>query len=95
MTTPNVLQGFKEIPKTKYANIPLGSYVRYFKSGELRYGGFLKVMKQPDYMILFNYNKKVSWSVQFKDPSLHVWVRTIKPKATNQSRKKHTQKLVI
>tara|TARA_Y100000389_G_scaffold164614_1_gene168438 strand:- start:36731 stop:37006 length:276 start_codon:yes stop_codon:yes gene_type:complete len=91
MTTLNALKGFKEIQKTKYANIPLGSYVRYFKNGELRYGGFLKVMKYPDYMVLFNYKKKVSWSVQFKDPSLHVWVKKLKPKPTNQQSRKKTQ----
>jgi hypothetical protein len=76
MSSVDVLKGFKEIKPLKYEKIPLGSYVRYFKDGVLRYGGFLKVMRHPKYMVLINYNKKVSWSVQFKDPSLHVWVRS-------------------
>lgn len=82
----SVLNGFREIKPTKYASIPLGVYVRYFKDGELKYGGFLKVMKHPDYMVLFNYNKKVSWSVQLKDPSLHVWI-----KDPNKPEKKKTE----
>ena len=80
----NVLNGFREVKPTKYASIPLGAYVRYFKDGELKYGGFLKVMRFPDYMVLFNYNKKVSWSVQLKDPSLCVWVRKKTTPATTK-----------
>lgn len=82
MSNKNILKGFKEIKPSKYIKIPIGSYVRYFKDGVLRYGGFLKVMRHPDYMVLINYHKKVSWSVQFKDPSLHVWVREKKEKTS-------------
>ena len=75
MNKSELLKGFKEVKPLKYSKIPIGSYVRYFKDGSLKYGGFLKLMKFPDYMVLINFKKKVSWSVQFKDPSLCVWVR--------------------
>lgn len=82
--TPDILKGFKEVKPTKYHKIPPGSYIKYFKDGALRYGGFLKIMKFPDYMVLVNFQKKVSWSVQFKDPSLHVWVREPSKKTTKK-----------
>ena len=84
LKTPKVLEGFKEVKPAKYASIPIGVYVRYFKDGELRYGWFLKVMSHPDYMVLYNNRKKVSWSVQLKDPSLHVWIRDYRKDSTYQ-----------
>jgi hypothetical protein len=80
MSQKDILKGFKEVKPKKYDTIPIGSYVRYFKDGSLKYGGFLKLMRHPDYMVLINFQKKVSWSVQFKDPSLRVWVRVPAPK---------------
>jgi hypothetical protein len=92
LKTPKLLDGFKEVKPTKYASIPIGVYVRYFKDGELRYGGFLKVMSHPDYMVLYNNRKKVSWSVQLKDPSLHVWIRDYRTGSTYQEPVKKPKK---
>jgi hypothetical protein len=92
LKTPKLLDGFKEVKPTKYASIPIGVYVRYFKDGELRYGGFLKVMSHPDYMVLYNNRKKVSWSVQLKDPSLHVWIRDYRTDSTYQEPVKKPKK---
>ena len=97
LKTPKMLDGFKEVKPTKYASIPIGMYVRYFKDGELKYGGFLKVMSHPDYMVLYNNRKKVSWSVQLKDPSLHVWIKDYRKQSTSEEEprpkpKKETKK---
>jgi hypothetical protein len=86
-----LLKGFQEIKPDKYNTIPLGVYVRYFKNGELKYGGFLKVMKHPDYMVLLNLKTRATWSVQLKDPSLHVWIRDYNPQKTTEMNKHKKQ----
>lgn len=71
-----LLKGFKEVRPAKFKNIQVGDRVRYIVDKELRKGGVVKFVKYPDYIVLTNYSKGVSWSVQLKQPSLHLWIKT-------------------
>lgn len=71
-----LLKGFKEVKPSKLKNIKVGDRLRYFVDKELRKGGIVKFVKYPDYIVLANYAKNVSWSVQLKQPTLHIWIKT-------------------
>jgi hypothetical protein len=72
----SLLDGYKEVKPTQLKNIQVGDCIRYIVDQELRKGGFVKFVKYPDYIVLVNYGKGVSWSLQLKQPSLHVWIKT-------------------
>lgn len=77
MNRKQLLKGFKEAKSSQQLkNIKVGDFVRYFVNQELRKGGLVKFVSYPDYIVLANYTKKVTWCVQLKQPSLHIWVKS-------------------
>ena len=70
------LVGFKEIKGTQIKKIKVGDLIRYFSNQQFRLGGLVKFVKYPDYIVLANYSKNVTWSVQLKQPFLRLWIKT-------------------
>ena len=70
------LVGFKELKANQLKKINVGDLIRYFSNQEFRMGGLVKFVKYPDYIVLANYSKNVTWSVQLKQPFLRVWIKT-------------------
>lgn len=79
----NRLEGFKELKQVKqWSHLQQGDFVRYFVGCEMRHGGHVKYNSFPDYIVLVNYARRVSWSVNLKQPNLRLWV---KPRAQQQA----------
>lgn len=70
------LVGFKEIKGNQIKKIKVGDLIRYFANQEFRMGGLVKFVKYPDYIVLANYAKNITWSVQLKQPYLRLWIKT-------------------
>ena len=70
------LEGYNRLKSSQFKTIEPGDYIRYSVNGEFRGGGRVKMIKFPDYLICMNVIKNVSWSVQLKDPTIMIWVKT-------------------
>jgi hypothetical protein len=70
------LINFKELKANQIKKIKVGDLIRYFSNQEFRMGGLVKFVKYPDYIVLANYSKNVTWSVQLKQPFLRLWIKT-------------------
>ena len=82
----HLLEGFKPLKPSKYNTIKINDYIRYFSNNELKYGGFVKFLDlEKNYVVLINYNKNFSWSVQLNNPTIKMFIRT---KASSEARKK-------
>ena len=71
------LKGYKKCKnKGEIENIVPGDWVRYITNNEFRGGGIVKINKYPDYVVLMNPIKKVTWCMQVKsDPTLTVYIK--------------------
>lgn len=70
----DLLKEYKEINKKQFGQIEPKDTVKYAVDGQLRYGGVvLKADKQ--YILLKNFAKKVSWSVDLTQPNLRVFLK--------------------
>lgn len=70
------LEGYKRLRSNQFKTLVSGDNIRYSINGEFRGGGKVKMVKFPDYLICMNVIKNVSWSVQLKDPTIMIWVKT-------------------
>ena len=70
------LEGYKRLKSNQFKTLASGDNIRYSINGEFRGGGKVKLVKFPDYLICMNVIKNVSWSVQLKDPTIMIWVKT-------------------
>ena len=87
----HLLEGFKSLTPLKYSNIKINDYIRYFNNNELKYGGFVKFINlEKNYIVLINYNKNFSWSLQLNDPKIKMFIRT---KASVDAKKKEMAKI--
>lgn len=69
------LDGYKEVSVRNYKNLQPGQRIKYSINNELRYGGYVAKNMFPDYLVLLNVNKKITWSMQFKEPTLKVYIQ--------------------
>tara|TARA_Y100000389_G_scaffold201059_1_gene242854 strand:+ start:3408 stop:3788 length:381 start_codon:yes stop_codon:yes gene_type:complete len=70
------LEGYTRLKNNKFKTLEPGDNIRYSINGEFRGGGRVKMVKFPEYLICMNVIKNVSWSVQLKDPTIMIWVKT-------------------
>lgn len=70
------LEGYKRLKSSQFKTLETGDSIRYSINGQFRGGGKIKLVKFPDYLICMNPIKHVSWSVQLKDPTIIIWVKT-------------------
>jgi hypothetical protein len=75
---PTVLTDFKKVRLDKIKDLQVGDLIKYSVNRELRHGGKLHKNMFPKYIVLANYQKKVTWSVQLTEPSLILYVKTKK-----------------
>lgn len=69
---------FKKVRLDKIKDLQVGDLIKYSVNRELRHGGKLHKNMFPKYIVLANYQKKVTWSVQLTEPSLILYVKTKK-----------------
>lgn len=69
------LKGYQLVKKPE--NIKPGDHVRYFVDNMFRSGGTVKLNKYPSYLVLINPVKKVTWCVQYKNPTLKIYVKQL------------------
>jgi len=69
------LIGYDSLPLNKIKNILPGDDIRYMSNNKFRCGGRVKANNYPNYIVLLNVYKKVSWCVQLSDPTLKIWIR--------------------
>lgn len=79
LKTTNLLKDFVKLNPRKYNTIKPNDFIKYFSNGELKYGGFVRQYEPlKKYVVLANYNLKVTWCVQLADPSVVVYIKTKK-----------------
>tara|TARA_B100001996_G_scaffold381517_1_gene371102 strand:- start:670 stop:1002 length:333 start_codon:yes stop_codon:yes gene_type:complete len=71
------LKGYKKCKsKIEIEKFVPGDRVRYITNNEFRGGGIVKLNKYPDYVVLMNPIKNVTWCMQIKsDPTLIVYLK--------------------
>jgi hypothetical protein len=72
---PAVLKEFKRVKPDRISSLKVGDLVKYSIDKELRHGGMLHKNMFPKYLVLANYQKKVTWSVQLTEPTLILYVK--------------------
>ena len=72
---PSVLKDFKRVRPDKICELKVGDLIKYSVNKELRHGGMLHKNMFPKYLVLANYQKKVTWCVQLTTPSLILYVK--------------------
>ena len=84
------LNGYKRLKNNQFKTLEPGDSIRYSIDNQFRGGGKVKLVKFPDYLICMNPIKHVSWSVQLKDPTIMIWVKT---KESQQQEKDEKDKI--
>ena len=72
----NVLDGFSKVRPNKIKDLKPGDLIKYYSDNTLKHGGVLSRNKYPDYLVLINYSKHVTWCVQLTNPTLTLFVKT-------------------
>ena len=80
------LKGYTQVIPSKLKDIKPGDDIRYMSNSAFKSGGRIKANKFPEYLVCMNVFKNLSWCIQFRDPTLKVWVKT------TETRKKETDK---
>ena len=80
------LKGYTQVTPAKLKDIKPGDDIRYMSNNAFKSGGRIKANKFPEYLVCMNVFKNLSWCIQFRDPTLKVWVKT------TEARKKETDK---
>ena len=70
------LKDYKEIKPGKWKDIEINDRMRYISNGTFKSGGRVKRNAYPDYIVLANDMKNLSWCVQLKDPTLKLYIRS-------------------
>jgi len=87
------LKGYVELPLNKLKNIEPGDDIRYMTNNAFKSGGRVKSNKFPEYVVLMNVFKKLSWCVQYRDPTLKIWIKTKEMREKEQEKKKKILKM--
>lgn len=87
------LEGYKRLKSSQFKTLQPGDNIRYTINSEFRGGGKVKLVKFPDYLICMNVIKNVSWSVQLKDPTIMIWVKTKESQGEENVEMKNIYKL--
>ena len=83
------LDGFKELKTMKeFEKLKPGDNVKYATNLTLKGGGVLKANKCPNFLVLRNNFKNISWCVQLVDPTLRLWIKEDKDSKLNAKKDK-------
>lgn len=79
-----LLKDYINVPKHFCNNLILGSKIKYITNdGYFRYGGILINNKYPDYIVLLNPYKKLTWCVSLEKNN--IFMEDIKKKKENEN----------
>lgn len=84
------LEDYNQISKEELSHLQIGSNIKYAVSNVLKGGGILKAV-HGDYFVLQNRYKPISWCVQFRHPSLKIWILD---ESKAKSNDKETEKIM-
>lgn len=70
-----------------------GDNVKYSVDSVLKGGGLVKTNKYPEFLVLKNKFKSISWCVQLKEPTLQIWAKTQEMETKELEDKKKVWKL--
>jgi hypothetical protein len=54
-----------------------GDKLRYYVNDQFRYGGTIKINNYPKYIVILNTIKNITWCVQYNEPTLKLYVKTL------------------
>ena len=80
------LENYSIVKPQAIEGIKPGDKLRYMTNNEFRGGGVVKINKYPDYIVLLNPIKNVSWCMQLKDPTLSIWKKNIDKEALQKEK---------
>lgn len=75
-TIKDKLKGYTQVTPGKFKDIKPGDDIRYMTNSAFKSGGRVKANKFPEYLVCMNVFKNISWCIQFRDPTLKIWVKT-------------------
>ena len=87
------LVGYKALPLGKIKDLEPGDDIRYMTNNAFKSGGRIKTNKFPEYLVIMNVFKKLSWCVQMKDPTLKIWVKRKDDRQKEQEKKQKILKM--
>jgi hypothetical protein len=85
------LKGYTLVQPAKLKDIEAGDDIRYMTNSSFKSGGRVKANKFPEYLVCMNVFKNISWCIQYRDPTLKVWVKS---KEKRQKEKDQKEKII-
>ena len=86
-TIKEKLKGYTQVSAPKLKDIKPGDDIRYMTNSAFKSGGRIKANKFPEYLVCMNVFKNISWCIQFRDPSLKIWVKTADTRQKEKDKK--------
>jgi hypothetical protein len=93
MNKKQELMGYKKLSESSFKDIMPGDRIKYSVNEDLRTGGVVKINKYPKYLVLMNPIKNVTWCVQMTEPSLKIYIKTLKQIQKESKEKEKVYKL--
>ena len=72
----DALEGYTLLKDNELKDITVGDNIKYSVEGVLKGGGVVKTNKFPNFIVIKNKYKNISWCMQLTEPSLLVWIKT-------------------
>jgi len=92
-TVKEKLKGYTLVSAGKLKDINSGDDIRYMTNNSFKSGGRIKANKFPEYLICMNVFKKISWCIQYRDPTLKVWVKKTEDRQKEKEKRDKILKL--
>ena len=87
------LKGYTLVTAGKLKDIKAGDDIRYMTNNSFKSGGRIKANKYPEYIICMNVFKNISWCIQYRDPTLKVWVKKTEDRQKEKEKREKILKL--
>lgn len=87
------LKGYTSVPASKFKDIKPGDDIRYMIKNSFKSGGRIKGNKFPEYLICMNVFKNISWCIQFREPTLKIWIRRTEERQKEKEKNEKILKL--
>jgi hypothetical protein len=91
----DILADFDKVKMNKIVNLKPGDLIKYRVDKELKHGGLLSKNMYPNYLVLANYAKHVTWCVQLTNPTLDLYVKTKETLAVERAKKNKLLKKLL
>jgi hypothetical protein len=88
----DILTGFDKVKMNKIEKLKPGDLIKYRVDKVLKHGGLLSKNMYPNYLVLVNYAKHVTWCVQLSNPTLILYVKSKERLALDRAEKNNLWK---